>query len=283
MKLSCLPVSLYPDLASGRLTLPAWFELAAALGLDGADLSVAHVASRSPAYLAELRRAAESAGVQIVMLATYTDFTHPDAAERQRQVEDLRAWIEAAARLGAPFLRVTAGQDHPGVEERDGLAWAAAGLSACVDEAQAAGVRLLYENHVRGAYWRANDFTQPAARFLEVVRRTEGSGLGVLFDTANPLALGDDPLALLEQVLGRVGAVHLSDIRRAGAFEPVVLGTGAAPIVELLRRLVAGGFDGWVSVEEASRTGEEGLRRAVAYADRAWVEAGGSARRPGPA
>ncbi|MEN9938864.1 MAG: hypothetical protein RLZZ387_5443 [Chloroflexota bacterium] len=277
MRLSCLPVSLYAEFAAGRRTLGDWLRLAADLGLNGADLSVAHV-DRAPAALDSLRREAADAGVQIVMLATYTDFTQPDAAERARQTDDLRGWIDAAHRLGARFLRVTAGQAHAGVAEEEGLAWAATGLTACLEDARAAGVALLYENHVRGAVWSANDFTQPAARFLEVARRTAGSGLGVLFDTANPLALRDDPLALLEQVRERIGAVHLSDIRQPGAFEPVVLGSGAAPIVPVLRRLVASGWDGWLSIEEASRTGEEGLRRAVAYADRAWAEAGGRSR-----
>jgi sugar phosphate isomerase/epimerase len=268
MKLSCLPVSLYPDLTAGRLTPGGWFRLARALGLDGADLSVAHVASRAPAYLDGLRQEAAEAGVQIVMLATYTDFTHPDAAERTRQVDDLRAWIEAAARMGTSFLRVTAGQAHPGTPLDAGLDWAAAGLGACLGEADAAGVRLLYENHVRGAFWSHNDFSQPAERFLELARRTAGSGLGILFDTANCLALHDDPLAVLEQVHDRVGAVHLSDIKQAGAFEPVVIGTGVAPIEAILRSLVAGGFDGWVSIEEASRSGEPGFQQAVAFAKR---------------
>jgi sugar phosphate isomerase/epimerase len=279
MQLSCLPVSLYADFASGARTLGDWFRLAAELGLDGADLSVAHVASRAPAYLAGLRREAGDAGVRLVMLATYSDFTQPDASARIRQADEVRAWIEAAARLGISFLRLTAGQAHPGVAEEDGLAWAAEGLTACLDEAAAAGVTLLYENHVRGAPWSANDFTQPASRFLEVVRRTEGTRLRILFDTANPLALNDDSLSLLAQVRERVGAVHLSDFRRAGAFEPVVLGTGVAPIPQVLHALVAGGFDGWLSIEEASRSGDAGFRQAVAYARRAWVEATG--RRPG--
>ena len=278
MKLSCLPVSLYPDLTAGHLTPGGWFRMAAALGLDGADLSVAHVQSRAPAYLGELRQEAGTAGVQIVMLATYTDFTHPDTAERARQADDLRAWIEAAARLDAHFLRVTAGQAHPDTPLDAGLDWAAAGLGACLDEAKAAGVRLLYENHVRGAFWTNNDFSQPAERFLALVQRTAGSGLGILFDTANCLALHDDPLAVLEQVRDRVGAVHLSDIKRAGAFEPVVIGSGVAPIAQILHTLVVGGFDGWLSIEEASRSGEQGFEQAVAFADRAWRDAGGRPR-----
>ncbi len=86
MKLSCLPVSLYPDLAAGRRSLDEWFRMAAALGLDGADVSVTHVASREPAYLHALRQEAAEAGLQVAMLATYSDFTHPDAAERARQI-----------------------------------------------------------------------------------------------------------------------------------------------------------------------------------------------------
>ncbi|HEU5086204.1 MAG TPA: sugar phosphate isomerase/epimerase family protein, partial [Roseiflexaceae bacterium] len=154
---------------------------------------------------------------------------------------------------------------HPGVAESDGLAWAAEGLLSCLDEARAAGVTLLYENHVRGAPWSQNDFTQPAARFLDVVKRTDGTELRILFDTANCLALEDDPLAVLEAVIDRVGSVHISDIRRAGAFEPTVIGTGVAPIRAVLERVRAHGFDGWISIEEASRTGEEGFRQAVAY------------------
>jgi sugar phosphate isomerase/epimerase len=268
MKLSCLPVSLYPDLSAGRMTPGDWFRMAGALGLDGADMSVAHVQSREPAYLDGLRREAAEAGVQLVMLATYSDFTHPDTAERARQIDDVRSWIEAAARMGVGSLRLTAGQAHPDTPLDAGLGWAAAGLSACLDDAASAGMRLLYENHVRGAFWAYNDFTQPAERFLEVARRTAGSGLKILFDTANCLALNEDPLAVLEQVRDRVGAVHLSDIRRAGAFEPVVLGSGVAPIADILRTLVAGGFDGWLSIEEASRSGEQGFQQAVDFAKR---------------
>jgi sugar phosphate isomerase/epimerase len=165
------------------------------------------------------------------------------------------------------------------VSDTDGLSWAVAGLTACLEHADAAGVRLLYENHVRGATWTANDFTQPAARFLEIMRRTAATRLGILFDTANNLALDDiEPLALLEQVADRVKAVHLSDLRRHGAFEPVRLGEGVAPIAAVLNALVAIGFDGWISIEEASRSGPEAFPAAVAFADAAWIGAGGNGR-----
>jgi sugar phosphate isomerase/epimerase len=278
VKLSCLPVSFYPEFAAGRMSLEDWFRTAARLGLDGADLSVAHIVSRRPQDLDRLGQAAGDAGIALAILVAYTDFTHPNAAYRVKQVEDLRAWIEAAARLRVEFLRVTAGQAHPGVEERDGLAWAVEGLTACLGEARAAGVRLLYENHTRGSIWQWNDFTHPSVRFLEVVRRTRGTGLEVLFDTANNLVLDDDPAAVLHAVVDRVGAVHLSDIARRGEYGPTVIGTGVAPLRSLVERIRSAGFDGWISVEEASRTGEDGFRRAVAFADQVWMGAGGASR-----
>ncbi len=272
MQLSCLPVSLYDDLSAGRLALADWFALAARLGLDGADISVVHLPSRRPADLADLRAQAGDAGVCIPMLVAYTDFTHPDPAYRAGQRDQLLRDIDAAAHLGAAYIRVTAGQAHEGVERAQGIGWAADGLTGCVAEAGAAGVTLAYENHCKGYGWTHFDFSQPAQIFGEILDRTAGSGLKVLFDMANNLALNDDPQAVLAQVGERLAVVHASDFRRAGFFEPVVIGTGVAPLAALFADLRRMGFAGWLSIEEASRTGEAGFWGAVAAVRRLLTE-----------
>ncbi|MCC6455109.1 MAG: TIM barrel protein [Caldilineaceae bacterium] len=278
MKLSCLPVSLYPELSAGTRTLADWFNFAAELGLDGADISVVHLASTDTGYLQTLRGQATDVGIQIAMLVTYADFTHPDAAERARQTDELRRYIDVAAALGTPYIRVTAGQAHPGLVREEAIEWAVAGLTASLDHAAARGVTLAYENHTKGYAWTYNDFSQPSDIFLEIVARTEGTGLRLLFDTANTLATGDDPLRVLAQVKERVSVIHTNDIARVGHFEPVLLGAGVSPIVPIYQMLREHGFDGWISVEEASKTGEEGFRRAIPYADQAWIAAGGAPR-----
>lgn len=272
MKFSTLPVSFYSDFASGRRSLGEWFRFAGELGLDGADLSVAHLTSLAPSYLAQLRSEASAAGVQIAMVVTYSDFTHPDAQERLGQQAEVRAFIDAAVHLGAPFLRVTAGQRHPGVTEEDGIGWAVDGLTSCLDHAAQAGVTLCYENHTKGSVWTYNDFTQPARIFLEVMRRTAGSGLRLLYDTANTLGSGDDPLAVLAAVQERITVIHVNDIQRAGYFEPCLVGTGVAPNRAIFEALAAANFDGWISVEEASKLGEEGFRQAIPYVKGLWQE-----------
>ena len=271
MPFSCLPASLYPAISAGELTLAGWFRLAASLGLDGADISVAHLDSLDGAYLDGLRKQAQDAGVVIAGMVTYTDFTHPDAAERLRHRQELRAYIDAAARLGVDFLRVTAGQKHPGVSRADGVAWAVDGLSAWVEEANAAGVTLTYENHAIGYVWRYFDFSQTASVFLEICEATAGSGLQLLFDTANLLAVEDDPLEVLDAVMPRVAALHVSDIKRLGTFEPVLIGSGITPLDTIFERFRSAGFDGWISIEEASKTGEDGFRRAIQHARQLWL------------
>jgi len=276
MKFSTLPVSFYRDFAGGQRSLGEWFRFAGELGLDGADISIAHLASLTPSYLAQLRREASDAGVQVAMVVTYSDFTHPDAQERLRQQGEVHSFIDAAAQLGAPFVRVTAGQRHPAVNEVEGIAWAVEGLTSCLDHAAQAGVTLTYENHTKGSVWTYNDFTQPARIFLEVMERTAGTGLRLLYDTANTLGSGDDPLAVLEAVLDRIDVIHVNDIQRAGVFEPCLVGTGVAPNRAIFTRLTAAGFDNWISVEEASNTGEEGFRRAIPYVKELWAEVQGS-------
>ena len=278
MKMSCLPVSLYPELSAGQRTLTDWFRLAAGLGLDGADLSVVHLASTNAGYLRGLRDQAADLGIRIAMVVTYADFTHPDAPERARQEQEVRRYIGVAQELGAEFLRVTAGQAHPGLARAAGIEWAVTGLTSCLDEAAQAGITLCYENHTKGYAWTYFDFSQPADIFLEIMRRTEGTGLRLLYDTANTLATGDDPLAVLEQVKHRVSMIHVNDIARVGYYEPVLLGEGVAPILPQYRMMVEIGYDGWISVEEASKRGEEGFRKAIPYAEAAWVEAGGAPR-----
>ncbi len=51
-------VSLYQSMSAGEMTLTDYFGFASALGLDGADVSVAHLDSYAPSYLHSLQTVA---------------------------------------------------------------------------------------------------------------------------------------------------------------------------------------------------------------------------------
>ncbi len=270
MKLSCLPVSLYDDIFGGKSSVEDWIQFGAELGLDAVDFSIKFFPERDTITLNHTIAALEKFNIQPCMLACYCDFTHPDATQRQQELIDLKADIALAKALGAKFVRVTAGQNHPGVERATGVQWVTDGFRRALDEAESQGITLAYENHTKGAPWDYWDFSQPTEIFLEILSDLSDTPLGVCFDTANPLVLNEDVLALLDEVIERVVVLHIFDMREPGTFEAVRVGTGASPIPQIFSRMRQAGYDSWLSIEEASRSGKEGFEQSIAYVRNAW-------------
>jgi len=274
MRLSCLPVSYFRDIIDGRMTIKDWALEGARTGLDGIDLSVLFLKNRQPEYLRKIRQEIEDAGIRVAMVTTYPDFTHPESAERERQLAKLQEDIVAGSRLGADLVRVTAGQAHPSVGRREGVEWAVNGLAEAMKFAQGYPIKLAYENHAKPGAWQYTDFSHPTDIFLEIVERTADVSLGVNWDTANTIAYGDDPIPILKRVLNRVVSVHAADTATRGELEPVLLGTGLVPFKEMFQILRDAGFDGWICMEEASFKGRAGVKAAADFVRRVWNDAG---------
>lgn len=275
MKLSCLPVSYFPAIVSGEMSIADWAIEGAQAGLDGIDLSVLFLKNRRPEYLDNLRREIQEAGILVAMLTTYPDFTNPDVRKRKRQLAELQEDIVSASRLGADLVRVTAGQAHPGVSRREGIEWAVHGLTRAAEFARSYPVKLVYENHAKPGVWNHMDFSHPTDIFLSIVQRTENTSLGVNWDTANTIAYGDDPIPVLKKVLNRVLSVHAADTSTQWELKPVLLGTGLVPFREMFEILRDAGFDGWICIEEASFTGPAGVKAAAGFVRRVWKQVGG--------
>jgi sugar phosphate isomerase/epimerase len=273
MKLSCLPVSFFADITCGKMSLAEWARMGAALKLDAVDLSILFLPERSIKAAETIRRQVEAEGVSITMLTTYPDFTHPDPAQRKKELELEIEAVHLAASLGAKFIRVTAGQAHPETCTSDGIAWASEGLSRLVDTAGNLGVQLAYENHAKPGAWVYTDFSQPPEIFLEILSRVQSPLLGVNFDTGNATAFAADPLAFLGQIVGRVVSVHASDTSERGRLKHVLLGTGVTPFQALFYGLKSNGWDGWICMEEASGLGQPGVEAAANTIRRIWAEA----------
>ncbi len=273
MRLSCLPVSYFKRIVSGQMSLGEWAREGAALGLEAIDVSILFLQSREPGYLGRLRREVEQEGIRICEATTYPDFTHPDPDERTRQVEQYRLDLEALAGIGARVVRITAGQAHPGLDTETGIERVTAAFHQAAAWARSCGLQLVFENHSRPGVWQHSDFGFPTEIFLRLAESLRDSPIFIQFDTANPIAFGDDPLPILEKVIDRVRVVHASDTRVRGRLEPTVIGTGLVPFDGLFGRLKAFGYDHWVSIEEASGTGPQGVAAAVQFVRSAWKRA----------
>jgi sugar phosphate isomerase/epimerase len=278
-RISVFPKCYFDELTDGRMPLADWIRAAATLGGEGVEQYDGFFRSFAPADVDPIVRLMEETGQITSMLCFSPDFTHPDAAERRRQVERQKAAIDLTVRLGAKHCRTLSGQRFPGLTRGDGVARTLDGIRRSLEHAERAGVTLCMENHYKDGRWRYPEFAQAEDIFLEIVDGIDSPYFGVQYDPSNAIVGGYDPIRFLERVRTRVVTVHasdrylapgasLDDLReRDGAtgYADILkhgeTGTGLNDYDAIFRILAAAGFDGWISIEDGMN-GLDELRRS---------------------
>ncbi len=101
----------------GALNLLELPQNLAARDIGMVELCHFHLPSLASAYLDELRGELDRCDVDLYsVLIDAGDVAHPDPAVRAEQVDWVRSWLEIAARLGARYARVIAGDALPSEE-----------------------------------------------------------------------------------------------------------------------------------------------------------------------
>ncbi len=274
MKLSCLSVSLFPAVIKGEMTIQEYAEFCKSLGLDGFDLGIIQLKNHTPVYVNSVKKEIRNAGIPVIMITTYPDFTHPDLMQRAREFEFLRHDIALASSLGAKFLRITAGQAHPEMPVEKGIKLVVENFRNIAPVAEKYGIRLVYEDHSKPGAWDYMDFSNPPEIFLSIARQIADTSIRINFDTANILVAGENrTLEVLEQVIDQVETIHVAETATLGKMDPVLLGTGLAPVREVFSLLKKHGWDNWLCIEEWGNMGKEGVEKAVEYTRKTWNEA----------
>jgi sugar phosphate isomerase/epimerase len=270
-----------PLCVTGEMSVRQWVDLAATLDIDGLEFYSGFLELRDRPDLPAIRRYVEDKGLTIPMMCCSPDFTHPDPAFRQQQVEIEKGFIDMTAALGGSLCRVLSGQRRPEVSRADGIAYAAECIEACIPFAAERGVRLIIENHYKDNYWQYPEFAQKADVFCELVDRVHSPHFGVNYDPSNTILAGEDPLALLQRVKHRVISMHASDRYLAeGTIEDLrkeedsvgyakrlrhgVIGRGLNDYDAIFSTLAGVGFTGWISIEDGVN-GMDELRESVAF------------------
>ena len=215
------------------------------------------------------------------MLCCSPDFTHPDPAFRQQQVDSEKRWIDMCVELGGRYCRVLSGQRRPEVSREDGVRYAAESIEACLPHAAERGVTLILENHYKDNFWQYPEFAQRMDVFCDLVERVNSSHFGVNYDPSNTILAGEDPLELLRRVKHRVVTMHASDRYLAeGTIEDLrkeedsvgyakrlrhgEIGKGLNDYDAIFSELASVGFDSWISIEDGV-DGMDQLRRSVTF------------------
>ncbi len=281
-KLAAFPKAFMDELClSGEMTLHQWIDLAATLDIDGLEFYAGFLEMKDRNFWPEAKKMASDQGLEIPMMCCSPDFTHPDEAFRNEQIELEKFWMEMTAALGGKYCRVLSGQRRPEVSREEGIQYAVSSIEACLPLAEELGLTLIIENHYKDNYWDYPEFAQMADVFCDLVSRIDSPFFGVNYDPSNTILAGEDPLELLERIKYRVVTMHASDryltegtiedLRKeenslgyASRLSHGVIGKGLNDYDTIFSQLKQVGFDSWISIEDGVN-GMEDLEESVAF------------------
>jgi sugar phosphate isomerase/epimerase len=186
--------------------------------------------------LLQLKEQTFRLGLDISGTAIGNDFCLPEGPERDFELKMTRLWIDYAAVLGAPVIRIFAGKIPPGDTEQAALDRCVAGINESLEYAAEKGVVLGLENH--------GGITATSEQLLAIVERVENSPwFGVNFDSGNFQTA--DPYADLERIAPYTVNAQVKCTIRRGAGAPAEE-TDFERVIGILN---AAGYRGYVALE----------------------------------
>ncbi len=126
-------------------------------------------------YINDFKRRAHVLGLAISGTGVRNNFAAPDKEKRAADVQHVKEWVEVAAKLGAPVLRVFAGAESKDHTWDQAAEWLVDDLKKCVEHAQKYGVLIGIQNH-----W---DFLKTSDHVLKIVKMVDSEWFGVIVDT----------------------------------------------------------------------------------------------------
>jgi sugar phosphate isomerase/epimerase len=187
-----LPNRARAEQANAKMTLEEFIQFCADQNLDGTELTSYYFPKEfSNAYLMKLKELTFRLGLDISGTAIGNDFCKPAGEAWEQQIALTREWIDHAATMGAPVIRIFAGSVPRGDTEAAAFERCVAAINKSLEYAAEKGVFLALENH--------GGITGTAEQLLKIVKAVSPSPwFGVNLDGGN--FHSDDPYAELEQI-----------------------------------------------------------------------------------
>jgi sugar phosphate isomerase/epimerase len=160
-----------------RLTLDDFIADCAKMGLEGTELTSYYFPDdTTDEYLRHLKQLCFRSGLDVSGTAVGNDFCHPPGADRDREIKQVKQWVDRAEILGAPVIRIFSGHPH-GTSEQEAHKLCVEAIEECCQYAGTHGVFLALENH--------GGLTTTPEGILALARDVKSPWFGVNLDTGN--------------------------------------------------------------------------------------------------
>ncbi len=182
LKTSLNAFSFNDPLVKGSMTINDMLDFCAAAGFEGVDITGYYFKGYPEVppdeYLFGIKRKAFGLGLEISGTGVRNDFTIADKSKRDLEVARVKSWIEVAAKIGAPVIRIFAGNEkNEGISKEQITEWMLKDIETCVDYGKQYGVIIGLQNH--------NDFIQTAGQVIKMIEAINSEWLGLILDTGS--------------------------------------------------------------------------------------------------
>lgn len=191
--------------------------------------------------LSETLRSLSALDLVVSDLGSSAHLHDRDPAERSRNLDEGRRFIDLAHAMKVPYVRVFGNELPAGEPRADGLKRIAEGLRTLGEHGRGSGVTVLLESH-------GDLVTSP---LLSAVLAEAGADVALLWDTHHTFTVGKEAPATTFATVGKwVRHTHIKDSKVVGAERQyVLLGQGDVPVRGIVEVLAKGGYPGFYSFE----------------------------------
>jgi sugar phosphate isomerase/epimerase len=191
-------------------------------------------------HIEQSKRDVSAHNLKIACVSSSAQLHDADPEKRKQQLADAKRFIDLAAQLGSPNVRVFGnkieGPKDPVIER------VAAGLSELGAFAGERGVTVIIESH--------GDFTD-SPTLSEILTRADSPHVGLLWDAHHTFVDGHEPPEFTVQKLGKyIRHTHLKDsVPTPNGRHYVLTGRGDVPVRKQVEVLEATGYTGCYTFE----------------------------------
>jgi sugar phosphate isomerase/epimerase len=178
-KISLNAYSFNKPLMSGEMTIEQMIAYCSETGFDAVDLTgyyfKGYPAVPSDEVIFNVKRKAFLLGVEICGTGVRNDFTWADKEKRKAEKQLVKDWVIVAQKLGAPEVRVFAGnQPANNIPWDERAKWVAEDIRECAEFGKNHGVMIALQNH--------NDFLKTSEDVEKILKMIDSDWTGLMLD-----------------------------------------------------------------------------------------------------
>ena len=163
------------------------------------------------AFINKFKRQAHRLGLAISGTGIRNDFAHRDVTVRKQGLELTREWVEVAAEMGAPVLRVFVGHQPEGDDWKTAALRAIDCLRQCAEYGKQAGVIVAIQNHAH--------MIKTADQAIYILDAVDSEWIGLVADTGSFLTA--NPYDDIDKVIPYAVNWQLKDLLKSREGGPI--------------------------------------------------------------